>query len=98
MQLRGLVLHSSTERYKSRLVLNKAGSLKRGGFGFIYLGTIFGQGGYQIWVVWTHRYYESLSDTAYINTLYILRLVIENEALWESDLQVEALRAVILTA
>jgi hypothetical protein len=38
MQLRGLVLDSSTERCKSRLVLNKAGSSKRGGFGFIYLG------------------------------------------------------------
>jgi hypothetical protein len=61
-------------------------------------GAIFEQDGHRLWVVWTHRFYELPSETASLNTLYILRLVIENEILWESDLQAEALRAVLLAA
>lgn len=59
---------------------------------------IFGPDGHRVWAVWTHRFYEPPSETASMNTLHISRLVIENEVLWESDLQVEALRAVLWAA
>lgn len=61
-------------------------------------GAIFGQPGKRVWVVWNHRFYELPSEKSSSNTLFILRLVIENESLWESDQLTEALRAVFLAA
>ncbi|KAJ5942086.1 hypothetical protein N7516_002254 [Penicillium verrucosum] len=84
-----MLWHHSKEEFASEILFQRKPHIK---------GAIFGQDGHRVWVVWTHRYYESPSDTASMNTLYILRLVIENEALLESDLQVEALRAVLLAA
>ncbi|KAG2414129.1 hypothetical protein HFD88_003320 [Aspergillus terreus] len=81
--------HHSKEEFASETLFQRKPRVK---------GAIFGPDGHRVWVVWTHRFYEPPSETASMNTLYILRLVIENEVLWESDLQVEALRAVLLAA
>ncbi|KAL4780300.1 hypothetical protein BJX76DRAFT_351088 [Aspergillus varians] len=61
-------------------------------------GAIFGEPGHRVWAVWTHRFYEPPGETASTNTLYILRLVIENQADLKSEAQVEGLRAVVLAA
>lgn len=42
-------------------------------------GVIAGQPGSRIWAIWTHRFYGDPRCTASGNTLYILRLVIENQ-------------------
>jgi len=42
------------------------------------IGAIAGPPGSQVWVIWTHRYYEHPDANSTENTLYILRLVIEN--------------------
>ena len=42
-------------------------------------GAIAGQPGNRIWVIWTHRYYGDPESDSSSNTLYILRLVIENQ-------------------
>ena len=44
-------------------------------------GAIIGQPGNRIWVIWTHRFYGDPESISSGNTLYILRLVIENQAL-----------------
>ncbi|TVY91373.1 hypothetical protein LAWI1_G005829 [Lachnellula willkommii] len=42
------------------------------------VGAIAGPPGSQVWVIWTHRYYEHPEANSADNTLYIVRLVIEN--------------------
>ncbi|PGH01465.1 hypothetical protein AJ79_07903 [Helicocarpus griseus UAMH5409] len=66
-------------------------------------GAITGEPGNRIWATWTHRFYETPSDSVNSNTLYILRLVVENQSALghlssEYDLQVTGLKAVILAA
>jgi GNAT superfamily N-acetyltransferase len=43
-------------------------------------GVIVGQPGNRIWAIWTHRFYGDPGSASSGNTLYILRLVIENQA------------------
>ncbi len=43
-------------------------------------GAIAGEPGNRIWVIWTHRYYGDPEKASSGNTLYILRLVLENQA------------------
>lgn len=45
------------------------------------IGAIAGPPGSQVWVIWTHRYYEHPDAKSPDNTLYILRLVIENHSI-----------------
>ena len=76
-------------------------------------GAIVGQPGNRIWVIWTRRFYGDPESAASSNTLYILRLVIENQPAVSSllsegkelpcdpgqlALQVEQLKAVLQTA
>ena len=76
-------------------------------------GAIAGQPGNQIWVIWTHRYYGDPDSDPSSNTLYILRLIIENQLALgtfsldkgglpndagQSELQVHNLRAVLQNA
>lgn len=84
-----MLWHHSKEDFASQILFQRKPHVK---------GAIFGQDGHRVWVIWTHRFYEPPSETASMNTLYILRLVFENEARWESDLQVKALRAVLLAS
>jgi hypothetical protein len=43
-------------------------------------GVIEGQLGNRVWAIWTHRFYGDPGSVSSGNTLYILRLVIENQA------------------
>lgn len=43
-------------------------------------GVVTGQPGSRIWAIWTHRFYGDPRCASSGNTLYILRLVIENQA------------------
>jgi GNAT superfamily N-acetyltransferase len=42
-------------------------------------GSVIGDDDDRIWMIWTHRYYGNPEHASSDNTLYILRLVIENE-------------------
>lgn len=44
-------------------------------------GVVTGLPGSRIWAIWTHRFYGDPGCTSSGNTLYILRLVIENQAM-----------------
>lgn len=76
-------------------------------------GAIVGQPGNRIWAIWTHRFYGDPESASSCNTLYILRLVIENQAAASSSssegrespcdagqrgLQAEQLKAVLQAA
>ena len=76
-------------------------------------GAIAGQPGNRIWVIWTHRYYGDPEPEFSSNTLYILRLVIEDQLALgtfsldkrdlpheagQSELQVHNLKAVLQSA
>lgn len=43
-------------------------------------GAIVGPPGHRMWAIWTHRFYGDPNSASSENTLYILRLVIENQA------------------
>lgn len=67
-------------------------------------GAIVGQPGNRMWAIWTHRFYGDPESASSENTLYILRLVVENRATTsasdaeEGDSQVEQMRAILQTA
>ncbi|KAL8668713.1 MAG: hypothetical protein Q9168_006671 [Polycauliona sp. 1 TL-2023] len=63
-------------------------------------GAITGEPNDRIWVLWTHRYYGHPDINPVDNTLYILRVVIENQKvdLRHREHQVEQLRAVLWAA
>ncbi|KAE8341340.1 hypothetical protein BDV24DRAFT_163474 [Aspergillus arachidicola] len=90
-----ILWHHSNEEYVTQILFHKKPQVK---------GAIVGEPGNGAWVVWTHGFYEPPSDSASTNTLYILRLVIENWAVLNGergeqyDLQVSYLRTVILSA
>ena len=52
----------------------------------LYKGAIAGKPGNRVWVIWTHRFYKDPELTSSENTLYILRLVIENQATMDAFL------------
>ena len=63
-------------------------------------GAIAGQPGNRVWAIWTHRFYGDPESATSENTLYILRLVIENQiadAPW-IDLQAKQLKAILQIA
>ena len=67
-------------------------------------GAIVGQPGHRMWAIWTHRFYGDPDCASSENTLYILRLVIENQATANTcnseqcDSQVEQMRIILQTA
>ena len=66
-------------------------------------GAIIGQPGNRMWAIWTHRFYGDPDCASSENTLYILRLVIENQATATSNAeqggtQIEQMRAILQTA
>jgi hypothetical protein len=53
-------------------------------------GAIAGQSGNRIWAIWTHRFYGNPESASSDNTLYILRVVIENQ---DADAEQRAMQA-----
>ncbi|KAF9888928.1 hypothetical protein FE257_008097 [Aspergillus nanangensis] len=92
-----MLWHHAKEEYTCQMIFQNKPHIK---------GAIIGDTGNRIWVVWTHRFYEPPrpTGTASMNTLYILRLVIENQDALNAgsgeqyDLQVDYLQAVIVSA
>ncbi|CAO1601615.1 hypothetical protein XANCAGTX0491_005268 [Xanthoria calcicola] len=65
-----------------------------------FKGAVTGEPNDRIWIVWTHRYYEHPHNNPQDNTLYILRIVIENQRadLEQRTRQVEQMRAILRAA
>ena len=67
-------------------------------------GATVGQPGNRMWAIWTHRFYGDPESTSSENTLYVLRLVIENQGTASAtdaehgDSQVEQMKAVVQNA
>ena len=63
-------------------------------------GAIAGRPGNRIWAIWTHRFYGDPESASSDNTLYILRLVIENQAVDAAQIELQAvqLKAVLQVA
>lgn len=59
-------------------------------------GAIAGRPGHRMWAIWTHRYYADPKTASADNTLYILRLVVEEKHAGAG--QVEQMRAVLQAA
>ncbi|KAL8643027.1 MAG: hypothetical protein Q9226_008439 [Calogaya cf. arnoldii] len=65
-----------------------------------FKGAVTGEPNDRIWVIWTHRYYGHPHTNPLDNTLYILRVVIENESTdpGQRERQVEQMRAILWAA
>lgn len=63
-------------------------------------GVMTGEPNDRIWVIWTHRYYGRPRAISMNNTLYILRVVIENKSKdpEQREHQVEQMRAILWAA
>lgn len=67
-------------------------------------GAIVGQPGNRMWAIWTHRFYGDPGSASSENTLYVLRLVLENQAIAstshaeQGDSQVEQMNAILQAA
>ena len=66
-----MLWHHSKEEFVCQKLFGKLPKVK---------GVITGPPGNRIWAIWTHRFYGDPESAASGNTLYILRLVIENQA------------------
>ncbi|KAL8814679.1 MAG: hypothetical protein Q9223_006118 [Gallowayella weberi] len=62
-----------------------------------FKGAVTGKPNDRIWVIWTHRYYGHLHTDPLDNTLYILRVVIENRSAdpEQREHQVEQMRKIL---
>lgn len=65
-----------------------------------FKGAVTGEQDNRIWVIWTHRYYGHPRTNPLDNTLYILRVVIENQNpdLQQRERQIEQMRAILCAA
>lgn len=61
-------------------------------------GAIVGDTGNRIWAIWTHRFYGDPESAASGNTLYVLRLVVQNQATTSRERQVEYMNAILQAA
>lgn len=67
-------------------------------------GAIVGQPGNRMWAIWTHRFYGDPESASSGNTLYVLRLVLENQAIAstshaeQGESQVEQMNAILQAA
>ncbi|KAK3687881.1 hypothetical protein B0T22DRAFT_510863 [Podospora appendiculata] len=59
-------------------------------------GALVGQPGNRMWAIWTRRWYDKPDSPDAHNTLYVLRLVVENED-GDRDAQAEQLKTLIET-
>lgn len=84
--------HHAKEEFGATKLFGKIPNIK---------GSIIGEPGKRIWVIWTHRFYDVPDSETSRNTLYILRLVIEDATAQQSkiqaptDLQIDQFRSII---
>jgi hypothetical protein len=84
-----MLWHHKKEEYICQKLFGKQPDVK---------GAIAGESSNRVWAIWTHGFYGAVDDPEAANKLYILRLVVENPALGDSELQVERLKAVLQAA
>ena len=71
-----MLWHHKKEEFVCRKLFGREPTVK---------GAIVGVPGKRIWTIWTHRFYSNPAATTSDNTLYILRLVVEDQEPTESD-------------
>lgn len=90
-----MLWHHSKEEFVCKKLFGKHAQIK---------GAIVGQHGDRMWAIWTHRFYGNPNSASSENTLYILRLVIDNQAITKTsnpeqrERQVEQMRAILQAA
>ena len=90
-----MLWHHSKEEFVCKKLFGKQPQIK---------GAIVGQHGDRMWAIWTHRFYGNPNSASSENTLYILRLVIDNQAITNTsnaeqrERQVEQMRAILQAA
>ena len=72
-----MLWHHTKEEFACKRLFGKRPRIK---------GAVAGRKGRRVWALWTHRYYGDIQSPESGNTLYILRLVIESEEDFRSDL------------
>lgn len=83
--------HHRKEEFACSILFGKCPEVK---------GAMAGQPGSRVWTIWTHRYYHDPKIAPSENTLYLLRIVVENQHQegQRQPSQAESLRAVLLRA
>ena len=90
-----MLWHHSKEEFVCEKLFGKQPQIK---------GAIVGEVGNRMWVIWTHRFYGDPESAFSENTLYILRLVIENHAAstalgkYHQERQVDHMRRILQAA
>ena len=72
-----MLWHHKKEEYVCEKLFGKKPTVK---------GAVVGLPGRRIWAIWTHRFYSNPATASSDNTLYILRLVVEDQEPSENDL------------
>ncbi|KAK2871832.1 hypothetical protein FQN49_002775 [Arthroderma sp. PD_2] len=70
-----ILWHTSREKFACEKLFGKLPESR---------GAIVGEPGNRVWVLWNHRFVGNPGDLDAQNTLYILRLVVENQAVLQS--------------
>lgn len=65
-----MIWHHKKEEFVCERLFGKQPTVK---------GAITGRPGHRVWIIWTHRFYQNPRSASSGNTLYILRLVIEDD-------------------
>ncbi|RFU32067.1 hypothetical protein B7463_g4244, partial [Scytalidium lignicola] len=81
--------HHEREEFVTKLLFGSSPSVK---------GAIAGSPGSRVWAIWTRGYYGKLDDPKAVNSLYILRHVIEDESKEKEKETAENLKAVLAVA
>ena len=90
-----MLWHHSKEEFVCEKLFGKQPQVK---------GAVVGENGNRMWAIWTHRFYGDPESASSENTLYVLRLVIENRATTSATdaeqrgRQVEQLSAILQAA
>lgn len=71
-----ILWHHAKEEFTSQKLFGKMPTIK---------GAITGPAGKRVWLIWTHRFYSDPKGPSSDNTLYILRLGIEDPPVAEKD-------------
>ena len=90
-----MLWHHSKEDFVCKKLFGKQPEIK---------GATVGEAGNRMWAIWTHRFYGNPDSASSENTLYLLRLVIENEAvisntdMEQREKQIERMKAILQAA
>ena len=84
-----MLWHHKKEEYICQRLFGRTPDIK---------GAVAGESGNRVWAIWTRGFYGAVDDPEAGNKLYILRLVMENPTLGDSEVQVKRLKEVLQAA